>query len=72
MFEKKEKKPKRFRILCQEETDIGDLGSFQIWVDTVTGVNYLYRSAGAGFAGGLTVLVDPEGKPIVTAPENVS
>lgn len=71
MFEKKEKKPKRFRILLQETTDNGDTGSFQIWVDTVTGVNYLYRSAGAGFAGGLTVLVDPDGKPLITATEEI-
>ena len=37
----------------------------QIWVDRQTGVNYLWSAA--GYAGGLTVLVDAEGKPIVTA-----
>jgi hypothetical protein len=36
----------------------------QIWVDKITGVNYLFTQS--GYAGGLTVLVDAEGKPIVT------
>ena len=36
-----------------------------IYVDRKTGVNYLWSAA--GYAGGLTVLVDAEGKPIVTA-----
>ena len=34
---------------------------YQVIVDKKTGVNYLYVRA-----GGLTVLVDEEGKPIVT------
>lgn len=42
----------------------GALGSNEIWVDTKTGVNYLFHAS--GYAGGLTVLVDREGKPIVT------
>lgn len=36
----------------------------EIYVDRRTGVNYLF--AQAGYAGGLCVLVDREGKPIVT------
>ena len=43
-------------------------GSFnitEIWVDKMTGVNYLFR--GSGSSGGLTVLVDKNGKPIVTS-----
>ena len=36
----------------------------QIWVDRQTGVNYLYASGGYG--GGLTVLLDANGKPVVT------
>ena len=35
-----------------------------IYVDRKTGVNYLF--AQNGYAGGLTVLVDANGKPIVT------
>ena len=37
---------------------------FEIWVDKETGVNYLWRAT--GYAGGLTVLLDREGKPVIT------
>ena len=40
---------------------------FEIWVDKETGVNYLWR--GAGYAGGLTVLLDRDGKPVITTVE---
>ena len=43
------------------------MGENQIFVDTVTGVNYFYHNGGYG--GGLTVLVDKDGKPIVTPVE---
>ena len=33
-------------------------------MDRKTGVNYLWTAS--GYSGGLTVLVDAEGKPIVT------
>ena len=36
----------------------------QIWVDQKTGVNYLYSAS--GYSGGLTVLLDREGKPVIT------
>ncbi len=36
----------------------------QIWVDKTTGVNYLYSAS--GYAGGLTVLLDRDGKPVIT------
>ena len=35
-----------------------------IYVDRKTGVNYLFTCS--GYAGGLCVLVDRDGKPIVT------
>ena len=35
-----------------------------IYVDRETGVNYLFSSCGN--AGGLTVLVNPDGTPVVT------
>ena len=35
-----------------------------IYVDRKTGVNYLFTQS--GYAGGLCVLVDRDGKPIVT------
>ena len=42
----------------------GAFGSNEIWVDTKTGVNYLYHSAGYG--AGLTVLLNRDGTPVVT------
>jgi hypothetical protein len=52
-------KDKRF-----EKTYSQGAGAVEIWVDKETGVNYIYRAS--GYAGGLTVLLDAEGKPIVT------
>lgn len=46
----------------------GAFGTNEIWVDTKTGVNYLFHAS--GYAGGLTVLVDRDGKPIVTTIPN--
>ena len=43
------------------------MGSTEIWVDKETGVNYLFHSS--GYAGGLTVLLDKDGKPIITETE---
>lgn len=36
----------------------------QIWVDTVTGVTYLWMAS--GYAGGLTPLLDRDGKPVIS------
>ena len=36
----------------------------RIWVDKETGVNYLFYAS--DYAGGLTVLLDKEGKPVIT------
>lgn len=36
----------------------------EIWVDRKTGVNYVFHAS--GYAGGLTPLLDREGKPVVT------
>ena len=36
----------------------------EIWVDKVTGVNYIFHMS--GYAGGLTPLLDENGKPVVT------
>lgn len=48
-----------------EKTYTQGLGTMEIWVDKETGVNYLYHSGGYG--GGLTPLLDREGKPIITS-----
>lgn len=55
-------KEKRFERIYKQGA-----GSMEIWVDKETGVNYLYRASGYG--GGLTVLLDKDGKPIVTPTE---
>lgn len=50
---------KRFERLYKQ-----DMGSTEIWVDKETGVNYLFHAS--GYSGGLTVLLDSYGKPVVT------
>ena len=56
------KKEKRFQEVYSQE-----LGTVKIYVDKQTGVNYVY--VGNGYGGGLTVLLDSEGKPVITKPE---
>lgn len=41
-----------------------DLGNKMILVDRETGINYLFVQS--GYAGGLTPLLDREGKPLVS------
>ena len=55
------KKPARFIKTFSE----GSLNGTEIWVDSQTGVNYLFHFA--GYAGGMTPLLDREGKPVVSA-----
>lgn len=43
----------------------GALNVSEIWVDTQTGVNYLYHVSGN--SGGMTPLLDREGKPIISS-----
>ena len=43
-------------------------GSTVILVDKETGINYLFHSS--GYAGGLTVLLDKNGKPVITPVED--
>lgn len=52
-------KDKRFKKIYSQ-----DMGGTEIWVDKETGVNYLFHSS--GYAGGLTVLLDKSGKPVIT------
>lgn len=55
-------KEKRFIKIYSQE-----MGSTMILVDKETGVNYLFISS--GYAGGLTVLLDKDGKPVITSVE---
>ncbi len=52
---------KRFDIIHKE----GTLSGFKIIVDRETGVNYLF--SWDGYAGGITPLLDRDGKPVVTS-----
>ena len=58
-----EKKQKRFIRVHAEGGGFSAPATY-ILVDKETGVNYLY--AASGYGGGLTVLVDASGQPIVT------
>ena len=49
----------RFKKIYQQ----GTIDVVEIWVDTETGVNYVFHS---GNAAGFTPLLDKEGKPTVT------
>ena len=42
----------------------GHLSAIEVWVDKKTGVNYIFHQS--GYAGGLTPLLDRDGKPVVT------
>lgn len=42
----------------------GAVNVTEIWVDKETGVNYVFHAS--GYAGGMTPLLDREGKPVVT------
>ena len=46
----------------------GTLVLTEIWVDRDTGVNYLYHCT--GYTGGLTPLLDRDGRPVVTTVVN--
>ena len=51
---------KRFVRIYKQETLTTVL---EIWMDRDTGVNYLNRRN--GYSGGMTVLVDRDGKPLI-------
>ncbi len=53
-------KEKRFEKIYTQ----GALDVIEIFVDRETGVNYIFRQN--GHAGGLTPLLDRDGKPVVT------
>ena len=42
----------------------GSMNVMEIWVDKETGVNYLYHTS--GYSGGMTPLLDRDGKPVVS------
>ena len=42
----------------------GTMNVVEIWVDRETGVNYVFHAS--GYAGGMTPLLDRDGKPVVS------
>lgn len=54
------KKEKRFEVVYTE----GGINKISIIRDLETGVHYL-ETNNAGYAGGLTVLLDENGKPLI-------
>ena len=58
------------RFIVQEKSgsQLKDSGLVQVIVDRVTGVNYLWIKS--GYAGGITPLLDADGKPIITPVQN--
>ena len=57
------KSDKYKRFIVKEKYGGFSIGTY-VLVDRETGVNYLYINS--GYSGGLTVLLDADGKPIVT------
>jgi hypothetical protein len=58
--ERKMAKQERFKKVYSQ----GTMTVTEIWVDRETGVNYLYHRD--GYSGGLTPLLDREGKPVIS------
>lgn len=42
----------------------GSINVMEIWVDKETGVNYVFHCSGS--TGGMTVLLDRDGKPVIS------
>lgn len=55
---------KKDRRFLEQYSQSAFAAETKILVDRRTGVNYLFHHA--GYAGGLTPLLDREGKPVVT------
>lgn len=66
MFENMQEPNNRFGIVYKQGNGLS--GYMAIIVDRETGVNYLFTQNGNG--GGLTPLLDRNGKPIVSPVEN--
>ena len=57
----------RFEIIFKKALGTGFGKEVQIIVDNQTGVNYLFVKNSYG--GGLTPLLDADGKPVITPPK---
>ena len=60
----KAQKQERFEKVYSQ----GAFNITEIWIDKETGVNYLYHQS--GYSGGITPLLDKDGKVVVTPKES--
>jgi hypothetical protein len=60
------KKADRFEVVYKDGSELSSGGVRQILVDNETGANYLLRIF--GYSGGMTPLLDSEGKVIIMLP----
>ncbi len=58
------KQDDRFEVVYRQGSSLNELGTIQVLVDKETGVTYLFVKS--GYAGGLTPLLEADGKPIIT------
>ena len=58
------KRDDRFEVILNEGSTLSESGQIMILVDKETGVNYLWVKS--GYAGGLTPLLEADGRPIIT------
>jgi hypothetical protein len=61
---KSEKLEKIYKQRFERVYKQGTLDITEIWVDKETGVNYIFHKK--DYAGGLTPLLDKDGKPVVS------
>ena len=57
------KRDDRFEVILKEGSTLSESGQIMILVDKETGVNYLWVKS--GYAGGLTPLLEADGRPII-------
>ena len=58
------KQEDRFEVVYHQGNSLSEPGILQVIVDKETGVTYLFVKS--GYAGGLTPLLEADGKPIIT------
>ena len=59
------KNDERFEMIWSEGSSLRETGRRHILVDKETGINYLFHQNGN--AGGMTPLLDRDGKPVITS-----
>ena len=60
---------KHKRFVWEKQQTTGLMKQISIIIDAETGINYMFVQD--GYAGGLTPLLDKNGKPVVTPPSEI-